>query len=181
MKNLKGTKTEKNLQEAFAGESQARNKYTYFASKAKKEGFEQIADFFTKTAENEKEHAKIWFKLLEGGEVAVTEKNLLAAAQGENYEHTTMYARMAKEAKAEGFADIAFLFEQVAKIEAQHEQRYLALLDNLKTKKVFNRPAPQTWECRNCGHEHVGKDALLMCPVCKHPQAYFEIKCANYK
>ena len=178
--DLKGSKTEKNLWEAFAGESQARNKYTYFASKAKKEGFEQIAEFFTESAENEKEHAKIWFKLLSGGEIAGTAENLAAAAKGENGEWTEMYKRMAKEAKAEGFADIAFLFEKIGEIEKHHEERFLKLLENMKKAQVFARKDKQTWACRNCGFELEGKDAPKQCPVCSHPQAYFEIKGGNF-
>ena len=157
---LKGTKTEKNLMEAFAGESQARNKYTYFASKAKKEGYEQIAALFLKTADNEKEHAKMWFKLLNGGEVPSTVENLKAAAEGENFEWTDMYDKMAKEAKEEGFDHIAYLFTEVAKIEKEHEDRI--------------------WKCRNCGHIVIGKSAPEVCPVCNHPKAYFEIKAENY-
>ena len=177
---LKGTKTEKNLQEAFAGESQARNKYTYFASAARKEGYEQIANFFIETAENEKEHAKIWFKLLHGDKVPDTATNLKAAAGGENFEHTDMYARMAKEAKAEGFEKIAFLFEEVGKIEKEHEARYLALLKNLQDGQVFHRDAKQVWQCGNCGHVQTRTDAPEVCPVCAHPKAYFEIKKSNF-
>jgi len=180
MKSLKGTKTEKNLQEAFAGESQARNKYTYYASKAKKEGYEQIAEFFTLTAENEKEHAKIWYKLLNGGEVGSTIDNLKAAASGENSEHTDMYKRMAKDARKEGFDDIAFLFDKVGEIEAHHEARYLKLLENIKKEQVFTRREKQIWICRNCGFICDHNDAPPQCPVCKHPQAYFEIKSMNY-
>jgi rubrerythrin len=180
MKELKGTKTEKNLQEAFAGESQARNKYTYFASKAKKDGYEQIAAIFEETANNEKEHAKIWFKLLNGGDIAGTEENLKAAAAGENYEWTDMYERMAKEAKEEGFDNIAYLFTEVGKIEKEHEARYLALLDNVKSELVFSRDGDRIWKCRNCGHVVIGNAAPAICPVCGHPQAYYEIKAENY-
>ncbi|MDR0462300.1 MAG: rubrerythrin family protein [Christensenellaceae bacterium] len=177
---LKGTQTEKNLHEAFAGESMARNKYTYFAGKARKEGYEQIADFFLQSADNEKEHAKIWFKLLNNNEVPTTTDNLSESAKGENFEHSNMYKRFATEAKKEGFDDIAFLFEKIGEIEKHHEARYLALLENLKKNQVFARKGKQTWQCRNCGHELVGTDAPKQCPVCSHPQAYFEIKNANY-
>ena len=180
MPELKGTKTEKNLMEAFAGESQARNKYTYFASKAKKEGYEQIAAIFQETADNEKEHAKMWFKLLNGGDIPTTVENLKAAAEGENYEWTDMYDKMAKEAKEEGFDRIAYLFEAVGKIEKEHEERYLKLLDNVKEGKVFDCGEVKVWKCRNCGHIHVGKTAPEICPVCSHPKAYFEIKAENY-
>ena len=178
--NLKGTKTEKNLMEAFAGESQARNKYTYYASKAKKEGYEQIAAFFLETADNEKEHAKIWFKLLHDG-MPSTIENLKDAATGENWEWTDMYDRMAKEAKEEGFDDIARLFEGVAKIEKEHEERYLDLLKNVKENKVFNKAEKVVWQCANCGHIHFGEAALEVCPVCEHPKAYFQVKAENYK
>ena len=177
--DLKGTKTEKNLMEAFAGESQARNKYTYYASKAKKEGFVQIAALFEETANNEKEHAKIWFKLLHDG-IATTADNLLDAAWGENYEWTDMYARFAKDAREEGFDKIAFLFEEVAKIEKQHEDRYRALLENVKTNKVFAKENEVLWECSNCGHRVKGKNAPEICPVCDHPQAYFKLDVKNY-
>ncbi len=177
-KELKGTKTEANLMTAFAGESQARNKYTYFASKAKKEGFEQIAAFFEETANNEKEHAKIWFKLLDG--ISDTAENLKHAAEGENYEWTEMYADFAKVAKEEGFNDIAFLFENVAKIEKEHEERYKNLLQNLKDQRVFNRENSEIWICRNCGYVHTGKSAPDLCPVCQHPKAYFELRRVNY-
>ncbi len=177
---LKGSKTEKNLMDAFAGESQARNKYTYFASKARKDGFEQIAAIFEETAANEKEHAKLWFKLLNGGEIPSTEENLKSAAAGENYEWTDMYARMAKEAKEEGFDRIAYLFEEVGKIEKEHEARYLALLDNVKEDVVFSRDGDRIWKCRNCGHIVIGKSAPEVCPVCGHPKAFFEIKAENY-
>ena len=177
---LKGSKTEKNLMAAFAGESQARNKYTYFASKAKKEGYEQIAAIFEETAQNEKEHAKMWFKLLNGGEVPTTAENLKSAAEGENFEWTDMYDRMAKEAKEEGFDHIAFLFEEVGKIEKEHEARYLALLNNVKGDLVFSKDGDRIWKCRNCGHIVIGKSAPEVCPVCAHPQSYFEIKAENY-
>jgi rubrerythrin len=177
---LKGSKTEKNLQEAFAGESQARNKYTYFASKARKEGYEQIAAIFEETAGNEKEHAKMWFKLLHDGEVPSTVENLKAAAEGENFEWTDMYDRMAKEAREEGFDHIAFLFESVGKIEKEHEQRYLDLLKNVEDGIVFSRDDERIWKCRNCGHIVIGKFAPEVCPVCNHPKAYFEIKAENY-
>lgn len=176
---LKGTKTEANLMTAFAGESQARNKYTYYASKAKKEGYEQIAALFLETANNEKEHAKIWFKLLHDG-IADTATNLLDAAEGENYEWTDMYATFAKEAKEEGFDDIAFLFEGVAKIEKEHEERYRALLKNVKEGLVFSKDGDQIWQCSNCGHIVIGKKAPEVCPVCAHPQAYFQIQAKNY-
>ena len=177
---LKGSKTEQNLITAFAGESQATNKYSYWASKAKKEGFEQIAAIFTETAGNEREHAKLWFKLLEGGAIKSTEENLKAAAEGENYEWTDMYATMAREAKEEGFDHIAFLFEGVAAIEKRHEERYKALLANVKEENVFKKEAPQMWICRNCGHVHYGEEAPEVCPVCAHPRAYFEILKENY-
>ncbi len=177
---LKGTKTEKNLMAAFAGESQARNKYTYFASRAKKDGYEQIAAIFEETANNEKEHAKMWFKLLQGGEIASTDENLKAAAEGENYEWTDMYAEFAKVAKEEGFNRIAYLFEEVGKIEKEHEERYLALLENVKENKVFAKDGETVWKCRNCGHIHVGEKALEKCPVCDHPKAHFEVKAENY-
>ena len=177
---FKGSKTEANLQTAFAGESQARNKYTYFASKAKKEGYEQIAEIFTETANNEKEHAKIWFKLLCGGEIGTTPENLKAAAEGENYEWTDMYATFAKEAKEEGFDKIAFLFSAVAKIEKEHEERYLKLLSNVESGAVFSRDGDVVWQCKNCGHTHIGSKALEVCPVCAHPKAYFELLKKNY-
>ena len=176
---LKGSKTEKNLLIAFAGESQARNKYTYYASKAKKEGYEQIAELFLETAENEKEHAKIWFKLLHDG-VPSTVENLKDAAAGENYEYTEMYAEMAKVAKEEGFDDIAEKFLQVAAIEKHHEERYLALLERLNTQTIFIDEDVVVWKCRNCGHIHVGKNAPEKCPVCDHPQSYFERVNRNY-
>ena len=177
---LKGSKTEQNLMTAFAGESQARNKYTYFASVAKKEGYEQIAAIFQETADNEKEHAKMWFKLLNGGQIGDTAANLKAAAEGENYEWTDMYTEFAKTAKEEGFNHIAFLFEEVAKIEKEHEERYLKLLENVKDGKVFEAGEVKIWKCRNCGHIVVGTKAPEVCPVCSHPKAYFEIKAENY-
>lgn len=177
---LKGSKTEKNLQAAFAGESMARNKYTYYASKAKKDGFIQIADIFEETAANEKEHAKIWFKLLHDGEVPATAVNLADAADGENYEWTDMYATFAKEAREEGFTRIANLFEMVGKIEKEHEERYRRLLDNVNGELVFSRDGDVVWVCSNCGHIHVGKKAPLKCPVCDHPQSYFHIRAENY-
>ena len=180
MKELKGTKTERNLMEAFAGESQARNKYTFFASKARKEGYEQIAALFEETAQNEKEHAKMWFKLLEGGAIKDTMSNLKAAAEGENYEWTDMYPRMAKEAREEGFEEIAAKFEMVAEIEKHHEERYLRLLHNIEEGIVFSREGDCIWKCRNCGHIVVGKKAPEVCPVCKHPQSYFELEAQNY-
>lgn len=173
-----GTQTEKNLEAAFAGESQARNKYTYFASVAKKQGFEQIADLFLKTANNEKEHAKMWFKELNG--IGDTAENLLAAAEGENYEWTDMYEDFAKTAEEEGFTELAHKFRLVAAIEKHHEQRYRALLHNVETAKVFKRSEIKVWECRNCGHIVVGKEAPEVCPVCNHPQSYFEIHAENY-
>ena len=173
-----GTQTEKNLMEAFSGESQARNKYTYFASKAKKEGFEQIAALFQKTADNEKEHAKMWFKELNG--LADTAENLLNAAEGENYEWTDMYAGFAETADKEGFPELAAKFRMVAAIEKHHEERYRALLNNVETAKVFERSEVKVWECRNCGHLVVGTKAPEMCPVCAHPKAYFEIHAENY-
>lgn len=178
--DIKGTKTEKNLMDAFAGESQARNKYTYYASKARKEGYVQIAQFFTETADNEKEHAKIWFKLLHDNVVPSTSKNLLDAAGGEEYEWKTMYKTFAEEAKAEGFDDIAKLFEAVGKIEKEHEERYRKLLKNIEDEQVFKRNEKQFWICTNCGHIHEGTDAPVECPVCAHPQAYFEIRSVNY-
>ena len=178
-KDLKGSKTEANLQTAFAGESQARNKYTYFASQAKKEGYEQIAAIFQETADNEKEHAKMWFKLLNGG-IGDTAANLKAAAEGENYEWTDMYDRMAKEAKEEGFNHIAYLFEAVGKIEKEHEERYRKLLANVENGTVFEAGEVKIWKCRNCGHIVIGKSAPEVCPVCAHPKAFFEIKAENY-
>ncbi len=180
MKDLKGTKTEKNLQEAFAGESQARNKYTYFASKAKKEGYVQISKIFEETAANEKEHAEIWFKYLCGGAIPTTAENLAAAAEGENFEWTDMYDRMAKEADEEGFKEIAAKFRMVGAIEKEHEARYRKLLENVQKEIVFSREGDCIWECSNCGHIVVGKKAPAMCPVCAHPQSYFQLKATNY-
>ena len=180
MGDLKGTKTEKNLLEAFAGESQARNKYTYFASKARKEGYEQIAAIFEETAGNEKEHAKIWFKLLCGGEIPTTVDNLIAAATGENHEWTEMYKRMAIEAREEGFNNIANLFEAVGHIEKEHEERYLKLLENVKASTVFAKTEKSVWICRNCGHIVDSPNAPTKCAVCQHPQAYFELRAVNY-
>lgn len=178
MPELKGSKTEANLWTAFAGESQARNKYTYFASKAKKDGYVQISKIFEETAANEKEHAEIWFKLLNG--IGTTAENLKSAAEGENYEWTDMYSTMAKEAKEEGFDHIAFLFEEVAKIEKEHEERYLKLLANVEGGLVFSRDGDMIWQCSNCGHIHVGKQAPEVCPVCAHPKDYFQLKAENY-
>ena len=178
--NLKGSKTEANLQAAFAGESQARNKYTYFASKAKKEGFEQIAAIFLETAENEKEHAKMWYKFLNGGEINSTAENLKDAAAGENYEWTSMYAEFAKTAHEEGFEDIAKKFEGVAKVEKEHEERYKKLLDNVTKELVFSKDGEKIWQCRNCGRICIGKEAPEVCPVCDHPKAYFQLKPENY-
>lgn len=179
MANLKGSRTEANLMAAFAGESQARNKYTYYASKAKKDGYEQIAEIFTETANNEKEHAKIWFKLLHDG-IGDTLTNLKDAAAGENYEWTEMYADFARVAKEEGFDHIAFLFEEVGKIEKEHEERYNALAANVDNGTVFKKDSEQVWICANCGHIHVGAEAPEMCPVCAHPKAYFKILAKNY-
>ncbi|MBR5509277.1 MAG: rubrerythrin family protein [Lachnospiraceae bacterium] len=180
MKELKGTKTEKNLMTAFAGESEARNKYTYFASKARKDGYVQIANIFEETAANEKEHAKMWYKLLHGGAIGSTVDNLVEAANGENYEWTDMYAGFAKEAKEEGFDHIAFLFEEVAKIEKEHEERYRKLLANIQGDLVFSREGDVIWQCINCGHICVGQKAPEVCPVCAHPQSYFQLKADNY-
>ena len=177
---LKGSKTEANLMAAFAGESQARNKYTYYASKAKKDGFEQIAEIFLETADNEKEHAKMWFKELHGGEVPSTSENLLDAANGENFEWTDMYKEFAQTAREEGFERIANLFEGVAEIEKHHEERYRALLSNVDNELVFSKDGDKIWQCRNCGHICIGKNAPEVCPVCSHPQSYFEIKKENY-
>lgn len=177
--NLKGTKTEANLMAAFAGESQARNKYTYYAGKAKKEGYEQIAAIFLEAANNEKEHAKIWFKILHDG-VQDTASNLKDAASGENYEWTDMYAKFAKEAREEGFGQIADLFEGVAEIEKQHEEKFRKLLANIETSQVFSKDGDTIWECSNCGHVHTGENAPDACPVCNHPQAYFQVKANNY-
>ena len=180
MKELKGTKTEKNLQEAFAGESMARNKYTYFASKARKDGYEQIAAIFEETAGNEKEHAKLWFKYLEGGDIKDTHSNVIAAAEGENYEWTDMYDRMAKEAEEEGFKEIAAKFRMVGAIEKHHEERYKKLVGNLDEGLVFSRDGDRIWKCRNCGHIVIGPKAPKVCPVCMHPQSFFEINAENY-
>ena len=180
MKELKGTKTEKNLMEAFAGESQARNKYSYFASKAKKDGYQQIAALFEETANNEKEHAKLWFKYLEGGAIKDTMSNLKAAAEGENYEGTDMYDRMAKEAEEEGFIEIAARMRGVAEIERHHEERYRKLLKNIEDGIVFSRDGDTIWQCRNCGHIVVGKAAPEVCPVCDHAQSYFEVRAQNW-
>ena len=177
---LKGSKTEQNLMTAFAGESQARNKYTYYASKAKKEGFEQVSAIFEETAGNEKEHAKMWFKLLHDDSVPSTIENLRDAAQGENYEWTEMYEEFAKVAKEEGFDHIAYLFSEVGKIEKHHEERFRKLLDNIESGKVFVKDEPKMWICRNCGHIHYGEKAPEVCPVCSHPQSYFEVKAENY-
>ncbi len=180
MNKYEGTRTEENLKKAFAGESEARNKYSYFASKAKKDGFEQIAAIFEETAANEKEHAKMWFKELHGGAVPGTEENLEAAAAGENYEWTDMYAEFAKVAREEGFEELAKKFEGVAAIEKLHEERYLKLLANVREKKVFSKDGEAIWVCRNCGHIVIGTQAPELCPVCAHPQAYFELRAVNY-
>ena len=180
MENLKGTRTEKNLQEAFAGESMAHTKYLYYASKAKKEGYVQISDLFTETAKNEKEHAKLWFKLLHGDAVPDTATNLLDAANGENYEWTDMYDRFAEEARKEGFTRIAALFEEVGRIEREHEARYRKLLANVEGDLVFSRDSDCLWQCSNCGHIAVGRKAPEICPVCAHPQGYFQLKAENY-
>ncbi len=177
---LKGSKTEQNLMKAFEGESQARNKYTYYASKAKKDGYEQIAAIFEETAQNEKEHAKMWFKELHGGAIPDTMENLLDAANGENYEWTDMYSEFARVAREEGFDRIAYLFEGVAAIEKEHEERYRKLIENIEGGLVFSRDGDKIWKCRNCGHIVIGKEAPKMCPICAHPQAYFEIKAENY-
>ena len=177
---LKGSQTEKNLMAAFAGESQARNKYTYYASQAKKDGYEQIAAIFEETAANEKEHAKLWFKQLHGGKVPTTIENLKDAASGENYEWTEMYEEFARTAKEEGFDQIAFLFEEVGKIEKHHEERYLKLIDNIENNLVFQKGEEKVWICRNCGHVYVGENAPVVCPVCAHPQSYMELKAENY-
>ncbi len=177
---LKGSKTEQNLMTAFAGESQARNKYTYYASKARKDGYEQIAAIFEETAANEKEHAKIWFKLLHDGAIPGTEENLKDAVAGENYEWTDMYAGFAKTAKEEGFTKIAYLFEAVGEIEKEHEERFKKLLENVENGLVFSKDGEKIWKCRNCGHIVIGKEAPEVCPVCDHPQSYFEIKAENY-
>ncbi|MEG1149882.1 MAG: rubrerythrin family protein [Bacilli bacterium] len=177
---LKGSRTEANLMAAFAGESQARNKYTYYASKAKKDGYEQIGAIFEETANNEKEHAKLWFKELHGGSVPSTTDNLLDAANGENYEWTDMYAEFARVAREEGFDRLAFMFEGVAAIEKTHEERYRKMLSNIEEKIVFSRDGDAIWVCRNCGHIVIGSDAPMVCPVCAHPQSYFELKATNY-
>ena len=178
---LKGSKTEANLMAAFAGESQARNKYTYYASKAKKDGYEQIASIFEETANNEKEHAKLWFKQLHDGGIPTTEENLKDAASGENYEWTEMYKEFAETAKEEGFDHIAYLFEEVGKIEKEHEERYLTLLKNVEDDRVFHKDGDKIWICRNCGHVYTGKDALEVCPVCAHKQSFMEVRSENYK
>jgi rubrerythrin len=178
--NLKGTKTEQNLMAAFAGESQARNKYSYYASKAKKDGYVQIANIFEETAANEKEHAKLWFKYLHGGAVPSTEENLKDAADGENYEYTDMYAKFAVEAREEGFNEIAELFEKVGEIEKHHEERYRKLIENIEKGMVFKGDGVTVWKCRNCGYIHIGDSAPEVCPVCNHPQSYFEIQAENY-
>ena len=178
---LKGSKTEQNLMTAFAGESQARNKYTYYASKAKKDGYEQLAAIFEETANNEKEHAKLWFKELHGGQIPSTEENLKDAAAGENYEWTDMYKEFAETAREEGFTRLAFLFEEVAKIEKEHEERYLTLLKNIEDDRVFKKTENKIWICRNCGHVYEGEEALAVCPVCAHPQSYMEVRADNYK
>jgi len=180
MAEIKGTKTEKNLNAAFAGESQARVKYQFYASKAKKEGYEQIAEIFQETSDNEKEHAKIWYKLLHANAVPDTVENLKDAIAGEEYEETEMYVKFAKEAREEGFEEIAKLFEEVGKIEAKHEERYRKLLKNVEDGMVFKADGVTVWKCRNCGYIHIGDSAPAECPVCKHPQAYFEIQAQNY-
>ena len=180
MNKYEGTKTEQNLKTAFAGESQARNKYTYYASKAKKDGFEQIAAIFEETANNEKEHAKLWFKYLHGGEVPSTMQNLEDAANGENFEWTEMYKEFANTAREEGFEELAYLFEEVGKIEKEHEERYLTLLQNIKEDRVFHKDGDRMWICRNCGHVYIGENALDVCPVCKHPRSFMEVKADNY-
>ena len=181
MKDLKGSKTEANLMAAFAGERQATSKYTYYAWKAKKDGYEQIAAIFEETARNEREHAKLWFKYLHGGEVPGTAENLKDAAAGENFEWTDMYKGFAETAKEEGYPELAYLFDAVAKIEKEHEERYLTLLKNVEDDRVFHKDGDKIWICRNCGHVYVGKDALDICPVCKHPQSFMEVRCENYK
>ena len=178
---LKGSKTEANLMEAFAGESQARNKYTYYASQAKKDGYVQISKIFEETANNEKEHAKIWFKLLHGGSIGNTLDNLEDAAQGENYEWTDMYKNFAETAREEGFTRLAMLFEKVGEIEKEHEKRYLTLLHNIKDDRVFKKDGDKIWVCRNCGYVYTGKEALAVCPVCAHPQSFMEVKADNYE
>ena len=180
IKELKGTKTEKNLQEAFAGESMATNKYSYYASQAKKDGYVQISDIFTETSLNERQHAKQWFKYLSEGEIPITTDNLKAAAEGEHFEWTDMYKRMAAEAKEEGFTQIAKKFELVGEIERKHEERYLKLLENIKSGIVFSRDGDAIWQCRECGHIVIGKEPPKVCPVCSHPEAYFALKAQNY-
>ena len=180
MTNLKGSKTEANLLTAFAGESMARNKYTYYASQAKKEGYEQISNIFLKTADNEKEHAKMWFKLLNGGEIKTTAENLKAAAEGENFEWTDMYDRMAKEAEEEGFTEIAAKFRGIGAIEKVHEERFRKLLENVEEGEVFKKGSITIWQCRNCGHIVISTEAPKVCPVCNHPQSFFEVKAENY-
>ena len=177
---LKGSKTEKNLMAAFAGESQAKTKYEYYASQAKKDGYEQIAAIFEETSRNEKEHAKLWFKYLHGGVVPKTIENLKDAANGENYEWTDMYAEFSKTAKEEGFDELATLFEEVGKIEKEHEERYLTLLKNIEDDRVFKKDGEKMWICRNCGHVYFGTEAVDVCPVCKHPKSYMEVRCQNY-
>ena len=177
---LKGTKTEKNLMEAFKGESQARNKYDYYASRARKDGYEQIAEIFEETAKNEKEHAKLWFKYLHEGSIPETKTNLKDAANGENYEWTTMYEEFAKTAKEEGFDELAYLFDAVGKIEKEHEERYLRLLKNIEDDRIFKKDDEKMWICRNCGHVYFGNEALDICPVCKHPQSFMEVRKDNY-
>ena len=181
MKDLKGSQTEKNLMTAFAGESQARNKYDFYASQAKKDGYEQIAAIFEETAHNEKEHAKIWFKYLHEGKIPNTETNLNDCINGENYEWTTMYDEFSKTAKEEGFDELANLFEGIGKIEKEHEERYLTLLQNIKDDKIFKKSENKMWICRNCGHVYFGTDAIEICPICKHPQSFMEVKSENYK
>ena len=181
MKDLKGSKTEKNLMAAFAGESQARNKYTYYESKAKKDGYEQLAAIFRETADNEKEHAKLWFKYLHGGSVPSTVENLKDAAAGENYEWTDMYKEFAEVAREEGFDEIAEKFEMVGAIETEHEERYLTLLKNIEDETIFDKKEDKIWVCRNCGHVYVGMSALDLCPVCNHPKSFMEVKADNYK
>ena len=178
---LKGSKTEQNLMTAFSGESQARNKYTYYASKAKKDGYEQIAAIFEETANNEKEHAKLWFKYLHNGEVPTTLTNLKDAAAGENYEWTDMYQKFSEEAKEEGFTELAYLFDAVGKIEKEHEKRYLTLLKNIEDETIFEKKEDKIWICRNCGHVYIGTKALEVCPVCKHPKNFMEVKADNYE
>ena len=181
MENYKGTKSEQNLMTAFAGESQARNKYTFYAKKARKDGFEQLAAIFEETANNEKEHAKLWFKELHGGDIPDTTTNLEDAAAGENYEWTDMYKNFAETAREEGFTRLATLFEKVGEIEKEHEKRYLTLLQNIKDERVFKKDGDKIWVCRNCGYVYTGKEALNVCPVCAHPQSFMEVKADNYE